>query len=78
MSTVAIATALDDLPDGDANVVVGFADVGLRGLAPASIEQRLSGGLTGRRWPIALGGPTSGSVGPTLLEPGSLHCQAPW
>jgi len=42
--------ALDYLPNGDADVLVVLARVRLGGLAPASIEQRLSGGHTGRRW----------------------------
>jgi hypothetical protein len=35
---------------GDADILVVLACMRLLGLAPASIEQRLSGGHTGRRW----------------------------
>jgi hypothetical protein len=41
---------LGDLAYRDADVLVILACVRLRGLAPASIEQRLRGGYAGRRW----------------------------
>jgi hypothetical protein len=41
--------ALGDCSDGHPDVLVVLACVRLRGLAPPSIEQRLSGGHTGRR-----------------------------
>ena len=48
--TSILTPLLDNIAQCDADVLVVLARVRLRGLAPASIEQRLSGGHTGRRW----------------------------
>ena len=48
--TSILTPLLDNIPDGDADVLVVLARVRLRGLAPAPIEQGLGGGHTRGRW----------------------------
>jgi hypothetical protein len=67
--TSMLIAALNNVPDCYSDVPVVFACVRLRGLAPASIEQRLSGGHTGRRWG-GLGAADTGQCGrPTRSAP---------
>ena len=45
-----LSPRFDNVPDCYSDVLVVLARVWLRGLAPAYVEQRLSGGHTGHRW----------------------------
>jgi hypothetical protein len=66
-----LAAALDDLSDGDANVLAVLARVGLRRAAPAPVEQvpaadtRAAGGCDGR----PTGAVTVSSAYPKPIEP---------